>query len=189
MSKQAFASSIISRVRSAIGTNGGSYTASTASSAMNAVVAAISEYLIANTTVTIAYEGVMTSNGAPDPNDSDTFKIVGSCATPGPSNSFDAWMALLQANIIAGFSLAPAGDDYGTVFVMKPFLIPGVGISRSDLTAAHNVRDDNPQQQIWEIVCGAIMDWINGSALNPTPSAATRAESAGVANIVNITIT
>ena len=189
MSKQAFASSIISRLRSAVGTDGGSYTASTASAAMNAVVAAISDYLIANTTVTIAYEGVMTSNGAPDPNVSDTFKIVGSCATPGPSDNFDAWIALLQANIIAGFSLAPAGDEHGTVFVMKPFLTPGVGISRSDLTAAHDVRESNPQQQIWEIVCGAIMDWINGGALNPTPGAAARTESAGTASIVNIAIT
>ena len=97
-------------------------------------------------------------------------------------------MTLLQTNIIAGFSLAPAGEDYATVFAMKPFLTPGVSVSRSTLTAAHDVRDSNPQQKIWEIVCGAIMDWINGGALNPTPGPATRIDSAGVANITSITI-
>ena len=51
--------------------------------------------------------------------------------------------------------------------------------------------DKDPQQKIWEIICDGIMQWINTSAMNPAPSAATHptAGSAGMANITKITLT
>lgn len=191
MSKSAFAQTIISKLKAAIGTDGGSYSSGTASAAMAAVANGITEYLTANTTVTITYAGIIPSTPpANDPTTTDTFKIVGACAPTGPSNSFDAWIKQIEANIIAGFSLAPAGKA-GVVFPQTPFLSPGITTMQSMLKANHDVSDENPQQKIWEIVCGGIMDWINGIAMNTTPGTATHTPpgSSGPAAITKITIT
>lgn len=189
MSKQAFAKTIINKMKASIGTDGQSFGDSTAPSAMTAVAQAITEYLIANTQVIVAYVGVIPGTPpTPDPVVTDTFKIVGTCATTGPSNSFDAWLMQLQNNIIAGFQLAPAGNA-GLMFPMKPFLAPGITTNQAMLTSAHDVGDEEPQQKMWEIICDGIMQWINTTAMNPAPGAATRPNSAGTANITKITIT
>ena len=190
MSKSAFAQTIISKLKSAIGTDGSGYSSSTATVAMTAVANGITEYLIANTKVTISYVGVIP--GTPpvkDPVTSDTFDIIGSCAPTGPSNSFDSWIKQIESNIIAGFSLAPAGNA-GVAFPQKPFLSPGIITVQSMLKSNHDVSDDNPQQKIWEIICGGIMDWINNLAMNATPGPATHTPpgSSGTAAITKITI-
>lgn len=190
MSKSTFAQSIISKLSSAIGTDGGSYTAGTASSAMAAVAAAITEYLIANTTVTISYAGIVASTPPyPDPVVTDSFKIVGSCAPPSPADSFDSWIKQIETNIIAGFQLAPTGNA-GVVFSQKPFLNPGIMTRQSNLKSAHDVSDKSPQQKVWEVVCEGIMNWINSTAMNSTPGAASRptGPSTGTAAITKITI-
>lgn len=191
MSKSAFAQTIISKLKAAIGTDGSSYSSDTASAAMAAVANGITEYLIANTTVTITYTGIIPSTpAAKDPTTTDTFKIVGTCAPTGPSNSFDAWIKQIEANIIAGFSLAPSGQA-GVAFPQKPFLSTGITTMQSILKSNHDVSDENPQQKIWEIICGGIMDWINGVAMNITPGTATHTPpgSSGPAAITKITIT
>lgn len=191
MSKSAFAQTIISKLKAAIGVDGGNYSTGTATSAMVAVANGITEYLIANTTVTIAYSGIIPSTPpSPDPVITDIFQIIGTCAPTGPSNSFDAWIKQIETNIIAGFSLAPAGTA-GVVFPQKPFLTPGITTVQSILKAKHDVSDNNPQQEMWEIICGGIMDWINSSAMNTIPGAATHPPvgSSGTANITKITIT
>lgn len=191
MSKSAFAQAIISKLKGAIGVSGKDYSSGSAPTAMTAVAAAITEYLIAHTTVTVSYSGmVMSAYPYPDPIVSDTFKIVGSCAPTGPSNSFDSWIKQIEANIIAGFQLAPSGNA-GVVFVQKPFLNPGIFTTQSNLKATHDVGDTDPQQKVWEVVCGGIMDWINGSAINSISGAASRptAPSTGIASIIKITLT
>jgi hypothetical protein len=191
MSKSAFAQKIISKLKSAIGTDGQSFGNSTASSAMQAVADGITEYLIANTKVDIAYAGVIPgSPPTPDPTVSDTFKIVGKCAPPSATDDFSAWLKKIESNIIAGFSLASAGTA-GVVFAQKPFAVTGITTTQSDLKAKHAVGDESPQQKIWEIVCGGIMDWINGTAMNAASGAASHpsATSTGTANIVKITLT
>ena len=190
MSKQAFASAIISKMKAAIGNNGQSFNSGTAPSAQSSVAQAITEYLIANTTVTVKYSGIIPGTPpTPDPTIIDTFKIVGTCAPLSPSNSFDSWIMELQNKIIAGFSLAPSGMA-GVMFPQKPFLAPGATVRQPMLKAAHSVGDKNPQQKIWEIVCDSIIQWINTSAINPTPGPATHptAGSAGMANIIKITL-
>lgn len=191
MSKSAFAQTIISKLKAAIGTDGSSYSSGSASSAMAAVANGITEYLIANTTVTITYQGMIP--GTPptkDPVTTDSFKITGTCAPTGPSNSFDTWIKQIETNIIAGFALATLGKA-GVTFPQKPFLSSGITTTQSLLKANHNVSDENPQQKIWEIVCGGIMDWINGPAMNTTPGSATHqsAGSTGTASITKISIT
>lgn len=191
MSKSAFAQTVISKMKAAIGVDGGGYSSGTASSAMAAVAEGITEYLIANTKVTIAYSGMIPgSPPTPDPTVTDVFQIVGSCAPTGPSNNFDAWIKQIEVNIIAGFSLAPAGQAK-VVFAQKPFSVPGITTLQSLLKSNHDVSDTDPQQKIWEIVCGGIMDWINGPAMNAVPGAATHppAGSSGMANITKIVVT
>lgn len=81
MSKSAFAQAIISKLKSSIGTSGKDYSAGSASAAMSAVAAGITEYLIANTTVMVSYVGVIPGvPPTPDPLVTDSFKIMGSCA-------------------------------------------------------------------------------------------------------------
>ena len=191
MSKSAFASLIINKMKGAIGTDGMAFNEGTASIAMMSVAQAITEYLIANTIVSVAYVGVIPGTPPmPDPVVADTFKIIGTCAPPAPSESFDLWLLELQKNIIAGFQLAPMGN-MGLVFPTKPFLSPGVITNQAMLTSAHEVGDEGSQQKIWEIVCDGIIQWVNTTAMNPAPGAGSRptGPSTGTANIVKITLT
>lgn len=189
MSKQAFAKSIINKMKAAISTDGSGFNNGTANLAMTAVAQAITEYLLANTTVTIAYAGIVPGTPpSPDPVVVDTFKIVGACAPLSPSQSFDTWLLQLQNNIIAGFMLAPAGNS-GVVFVQKPFLSPGITVTQAQIKSAAEANDDGVQEKVWEVICDGIMQWINSTAMNPAPGGATRPGSAGTANITMITIT
>lgn len=190
MSKTAFAQTIIDKLKAAIGTDGGVYTSGSASSAMAAVAQGITEYLIANTTVAVAYTGVVAATPPyPDPVITDTFKIVGSCAPTGPANNFDSWIKQIETNIIAGFQLAPSGNA-GVVFAQKTFLNVGIKTIRENLKSIHDVADKNPQLKVWEVVCGGIMDWINSVALNSIAGPASRptGPSTGTASITKITI-
>lgn len=190
MSKSAFAQTIIAKLKGSIGTDGLSYGNGSAATAMSAVAAGITEYIIANTTVTVFYSGIISIYPFPtDPVKSDTFKVVGSCA-PNPSNGFDSWIKQIEANIIAGFQLAPTGSA-GVSFSIKPFMNTGITTVQGNLKATHDVGDKDPQQKVWEVVCGGIMDWINGAAKNPLSGAASRASgpSTGMASIIKITIT
>jgi len=190
MSKSAFAQTIIGKLSGAIGTDGNNYSGGSAPSAMSAVAAGITEYLIANTQVNIAYVGLIPGTPpTPDPTVSDTFKIVGACAPPSPSDNFDSWIKQIESNIISGFSLAPAGNA-GVVFAQMPFLNTGIATTQNDLKSTHDVGDESPQQKVWEVVCDGIMNWINGLAMNPASGAATHPTtgSSGTANIVKITI-
>lgn len=111
MSKSAFAKTIINKMKSAIGTDGQSFNSGSASAAMAAVAQGITEYLTQNTKVMVKYTGIIPGTPpTPDPTQADTFKIVGVCAPPSQSNSFDAWLMQIQMNIISGFMLAPAGN-------------------------------------------------------------------------------
>lgn len=191
MSKTAFAQTIINKLKAAIGTDGGSYTSGSALSAMAAVAQGITEYLIANTTVTIAYAGIVSATVPyPDPIIVDTFKIIGTCAPPSPANSFDSWIKQIETNIIIGFQLAPSGNA-GVVFTQKPFLNIGIKTMQENLKSVHDVSDKDPQLKVWEVVCGGIMDWINSVALNSIAGPASRptAPSVGTASITKITIT
>lgn len=191
MSKSTFAQTIISKLNATIGMDGSNYTSGSASTAMTAVAAAITEYLIANTTVSISYTGIVASTPPyPDPIVMDSFKIIGNCAPPSQSDNFDSWIKQIETNIIAGFQLAPTGNA-GVMFAQKPFLKPGIATKQSDLKSAHDVSDESPQKKVWEVVCEGIMNWINNVAMNTAPGVASRptAPSTGTATITKITIT
>ncbi len=190
MSKTTFAQSIISKLKGAIGVSGSNFNSGSASVAMTAVASAITEYIIANTQVTITYTGIISSTPpSPDPVVTDTFTVVGTCAPTGPSNSFDAWIRQIETNIISGFQLAPKGNA-GIVFAQKPFLSPGIVTSQANLKSTHDVNDKDPQLKVWEVVCDGILNWINGLAINPAPGPASRptGPSTGTAMISKIII-
>ena len=190
MGKSAFASSIITKLRNAIGNDGRTFSSGTPAVAMAAFAEAITEYLIENTVVTVTYNGIITATGDPDPVTSDTFRIVGTCAPPVGVTKFDAWISKLQDNIMNGFTLAPVGSA-GVVFATMPFISKSMVMPQSLLKAVHDPSDTNPQQKIWEIICQAIIDWIGDDAMGrPVEGEATNptAASAGRAVITDITI-
>lgn len=190
MSKSAFAQTIISKLDSTIGKDGMQYTTDFAPIAMQAVANGITEYLIANTEVTVAYSGMLTTTPpSPDPITQDTFKITGECEVPSPSDSFDSWIKEIESKIISGFTLETQGQQ-GLQFPVQPFAVVGLPTIQEDLKAAHDISDDNPQQKVWEVVCAGIMDWLNNTALNPISGNATRPSgpSTGTAQITKISI-
>lgn len=190
MGWEALSNTIINKINEAIGKDGSQYNNNTAYSAMSAVSNAITEYLIANTTVYISYTGVLSNATAgPDPVINDTFKIIGKCAPTPPANNFDDWIVKLQSNIISGFTLAPIGAA-GVVFQKNPFINKGIGITQTKLKLLHNVNDTDPANKIWGIISQAIISWINNTAIDTTSGTATRpsAPSAGTATILEISL-
>lgn len=190
MSAQAFASLIIDKLDAAIGKEGKEFTDGTPPPAMQAVADAITEYILANTIVTVSYNGTIQSvPPSPDPVKVDTFDLVGECAPPDVQDHFDPWLEDIEQKIIAGFQLAPQGHA-GLVFPQIPFANTGITTRRPDLTAVHEVTDEDPQPKAWLVVCQGIMDWINSTSWNTAPGPANRpsAPSSGTAFITNITI-
>lgn len=191
MPAQAFAQAIIGQLNGAIGTDGNSFTTGSASIAMTAVATAMTNYIVANTLVTVTYAGIIPGvPPSPDPLITDVFNIIGTVAPTGPSDGFDSWIKLIEANIIAGFTLAPMGTA-GLVFPTVPFANPGIMTTQAQLYAVHDITDASPQLKVWTVVCQGIMDWINGLAFNAVPGACTNSKtgSAGTASIVKIVIT
>lgn len=99
MGKTAFASLVVSKLKSAIGTNGAVYTADTPDKAQAAIAEAITEYLIANTTINISYSGTLTTGTGADPIVADTMKITGVCDKIGKPENYTAWVKRIQAVI------------------------------------------------------------------------------------------
>ena len=185
MSKEAFANTIISKLRSSIGTSG--YGESTPVSANAAIAEGITEYILANTTVRVTYQGVM-PNGLNDPLIIDSFPVIGSCAPVPVSPDFDSWLALLKVNIETGFSIVTG--NAGLLFTTLPFnpIVP-ISVVRNSLTPIAETNDNNVQQQVWEFICDGILNWLNGAPNPAATGAATHASSAGIAKVVSVVVT
>lgn len=189
MSKSAFASQIISSLKSAINTDGQGYSSGTPNAANAAIASAVTSYIIANTTVMIAYKGIMKASPHPaDPVVTDSFKVIGSCSPPS-GTTFGAWIRSLQNNIVTGFSLAPTGTA-GVTFPCKPIQTGNLNISLGNLTNLHTGNDTNPQQPVWEHICEKILGWLNDAGtVNKASGTASRPVSDGTANCTQIIVT
>lgn len=190
LSEQAFAKTIIRHLKDDIGTDGMEYDNGVETTAMKAVADGITEYLLANTMVTISYIGTIPGTPpTPDPVTVDTFKITGQCAPTGTCSDFNAWLKQIEANIISGFMLAPTGN-IGVAFPAKPWLAPGITTVRDTLKDIHTSNEDDPQIKVWTEICKDIIAWATGSGVNAVPGAATNSASGsvGTANITSITI-
>lgn len=192
MSKESFASLVLTKLKASIGNDGSKYSNNTAILAQSAIADAITEYLVANTTVTISYDGVLTSGGA-DVIVSDTMKITGSCQLKSVPTQFDSWVIALQSAIASAFVVQPPSTQ-GVVTAFPPFssVTGALQISQSKLKAAHETNTNNPVLSVWSEVCGAILDWLNSSSgLNPNAIAVTATRtgiSSGTATLLSISV-
>lgn len=191
MGKELFAQTVIGKLRERIGDDGSAFSVGTASVAMSAVADAVTEYLTEHVRVSVSYRGMTLS--LPPVQDivpNEEFRIEGQCAPPSPSNSFDSWIREIEMCIIAGFQLKSPSAG-GVTFVKFPFKSVGNTVNQGMLKAVHDVRDESPQQKVWEVVCEGIMNWItNLQHADVTSSFAAHSAplSVGVAQIIGITI-
>lgn len=193
MGKTAFASLIISKLKSAIGTDGTTYASDTPDKAQKAIADAITEYLIKNTSVKISYSGILASGTGTDPTVEDSMKISGKCSVIGKPTSFLAWVDNVQQVIASSFSVISPGEK-GVATDFKPFnqTAKALAIQQKDLLAAYQNNTKAPAQNVWEVICGKILDWLN-SELGKNPTAvglpATRTGvSSGTASLVSISV-
>lgn len=193
MSKEAFASAIINKIKAASGTDGGSYNSSTPYSCQQAIAEGITEYLLDNTKVKIQYNGILTAGG-PDPIREDTFNLQGECASLGVPDNFSSWVSSIQSGIAAGFSTEPDGEN-GVMVTLQPFnpITGALVISQDALKNAHQNSHNDPTEDVWEVVCEQIMNWINSDmALNEAMKgvpASIPGVSFGTCDLVSISIT
>lgn len=193
MSKTAFANLIITKLKDAIGSDGSLYTEQTPAKAQKVIAEAITEYLIANTTITISYAGVLTSGTGADSVVQDTMKITGTCDTIGKPSDYQSWVNKLQSVIASSFSVVSPGTN-GVEVAFLPFN-PTMGvlqISQKELNDTFQNNINNPLQSVWEFICGQILDWLTSTTgKNPmaTSLSATRTGiSAGTASLMSISI-
>lgn len=193
MSTIAFANHIIEKLQASISTNGATYTADTPINAQRAIAEAITEYLIANTTINISYTGMLINGGANDPILSDTMKITGKCAEIGKPSDFISWVNKIQSVIASSFTVFSPGQN-GVSVSFKPFN-PSQGaliIQQAELATASQNNQQRPSQAAWEVICGKIIDWLTSEAgKNPqakTLSATRPGISTGTATLTSITI-
>lgn len=193
MGKTAFASLVIAKLKATISTDGATYTVDTPDKAQTAIAEAITEYLIANTTVTISYSGTLSTGTGKDPITTDTMKITGTCAKIGKPLDFITWVNKIQSVIASSFSVVSPGAN-GVITTFLPFnpTANALQISQSDLLNAYKNNISSPMQAVWEVICGKILDWLNSSnGKNPmaTKLSATRTGiSSGTASLASIAI-
>lgn len=192
MSKENFASLVLTKLKTAIGDSGSAYSSSTAVSAQSAIAEAITEYLVANTIVTISYNGALTSGGE-DIIAADTIKISGSCQLASAPTQFDTWITTLQSAIASAFVVQPPSTQ-GVVTSFQPFssIVGALQIPQSKLKNAHEMNIGNPALSVWTEVCGGILDWLNSTAgLNSNAVAITATRtgiSSGTATLLSINV-
>lgn len=192
MGKESFASLIVFKLKSAVGSDGSKYSNNTAALAQSAIAEAITEYLVANTTITISYNGVTTA-GSADIIASDTMKIVGNCQLFSTPSQFSSWVMTLQTAIASAF-VAQSPSTQGIITEFQPFSnMPGaLQISQSALKTAHTSNPKDPMLSVWSELCGGILDWLNSEAGKNVTAVDVVASRSGVstgsANLLSINV-
>lgn len=134
-----FADLIISKLSDAIGTSGSDYTKDTPEKANKAIAEAVTEYILDNTKITIAYAGTIPGPpSVPDPIIADSCPVDGECSPP-KGTDFSTWIKSLESNIVAGFKI-----DAGTAGV-EPITPPAAFLPGlvPDLDALKKAHTDN----------------------------------------------
>lgn len=194
MSKESFANLIVTKLNGALGWNGSAYSSDTPKQAQTAIAEAITEYLIANTTITISYNGVLNTGSGADVIASDTMKITGSCSLVSTPSSFEGWVATLQSAIASAFTVLSPSTQ-GVIVTFQPFngIAGALQIPQTNLKVAHEGNPKSPALAVWTVICGGILDWLNsslGKSPTATAIAATRTGiSSGTAALLSITVT
>lgn len=193
MGKAMFASVVVGKLREAIGTDGAKYESDTPVKAQEAIAEAITEYLVANTTVEIAYNGTLNTGTGADPITVDSMKVSGKCEGIGKPSDYETWVKKMQEMIAKTFVVVSPGVG-GIVTTFKPFNATegALKIEQNKLREAYQSATSNYAQAVWEVICGEILDWLNSDmGKNPTAKgvAATRTGiSTGVASLERVTV-
>ena len=193
MGKEMFASVVVGKQREAIGADGAKYASNTPVKAQEAIAEAITEYLVANTTVEIAYNGTLNTGTGADPITVDSMKVSGKCEGMGKPSDYETWVKKVQEMIAKSFVIVSPGVG-GIVTTFKPFnaTVGALKIRQDKLRAAYKSTTSDYAQAVWEVVCGEILDWLNSDkGKNPTAKgvAATRTGiSTGVASLERVTV-
>lgn len=192
MSRETFANLITNKLKAAVGIDGSKYSSGTAAIAQSAIAEAITEYLVANTTIMISYNGV-TASGSADVIASDTMKIIGACTLATAPTNFAAWVATIQSSIASAFTVQSPSTQ-GVITTFQPFsgVAGALQISQSNLKSTHESNSKSPMLPVWGAVCGSILNWLNSAAgLNTTVISvpATRSGvSSGTATLLSISV-
>lgn len=188
MAKTEFANTIIQKLAETVGKDGSQVTAETALACQSAIAAALTEYIVANTTVTIAYTGV-TPSGSPDPLVVDTMKVTGVFAPLGVAADLTSWGAVIPAGLT--IFAAPISTNGITAPIM-PFNPAGVLVLDRDRVKSATDGASDIQLAVWEEICQQIMDYINSpSTINPMMKAIPGAHatiSSGTVSLTQISI-
>ena len=193
MSNETFANLVVTKLKSTIGTDGTKYSAMTATEAQNAIAEAITQYLVANTRINIAYNGTFDNGSGADIIEADSMQIEGACGNISKPSSYSSWVSNLQSAIASSFIVrSPSANGVLTTF--KPFnpTADSLTIPQSKLAAACTGNSTNSTLAVWGVICGSIIDWINtGKGKNPTIATvpATRnGASTGSVSLVSIVV-
>lgn len=205
-----FADLIISKLSDAIGTSGSDYTKDTPEKANKAIAEAVTEYILDNTKILVAYSGV-NSAGVADPLVADTCPVDGECAPP-KGTDFSTWIKSLESNIVAGFKI-DAGEKGVKPVAPPPAFLPGIvpdlgalkkahtdnipkppeeeegdkGGGKTDATTLNEGSEGdeeeapNPQKPVWTEICKWIIDWLSKTVAAPFAAENPNASSKGMA--------
>ena len=187
MSALNFADTIIAKLNSAIGAKGENYTSSTPRIANTAIAEGITEYLLANTTISITYSGIIPSTPpVTDPVVSDVESITGQC-TPPEGTEFDNWVSSLERNIVTGFFIGPGKLGITSIVPTNCFR-SGLNLSRESIKSVHLGSINDPQRAVWVEICSRILLWLNSSNIGGYTAKNILSGSTGSAVVVKTTV-
>ena len=187
MPASSFADTIIAKLNSAIGRNGENYKSSTPNIANKAIAEGVTEYLLSNTMISIAYSGIIPGTPPiPDPTVSDVEEITGKCAPPS-GTEFDVWVSSLESNIVSGFFIGPGKIGVTSIAPINCFH-PGLSLTREDIKSVHTGNLDDPQKAVWTKICSQILLWLNSCNIGGYPAANSSTGSTGSASVIKTTV-
>lgn len=186
MSKQSFASLIVSKIKSAVGNDGSKFTSSTPMQINTAISLACQEYIIDNTKISVSYTGVIPGTPPVPDITTDMEKVMGTVA-PISGNNFSSWILSLETNIISGLFIAP-GTALVTPLAPTPAFMKGLSISQSDLYSATGDENKDAQRIAWETICDKIIMWINSTPNAGLSYPSSHVASTGTSTIIKTTI-
>lgn len=190
MPASSFADIIISKLNSAIGRDGFSYSSSTPGIANKAIAEGVTDYLLANTSILVSYSGIIPGTPPiPDPTVIDTESITGKCDPP-EGDEFDEWVSDLESKIVSGFFIGPGqvGVTSTSPNSINCFA-SGLSITRDDIKSVHTNNLDDPQKLVWTKICSEILLWLNSCNIGGYGAINSSTGSSGSATVTKTIVT
>lgn len=126
------------------------------------LAAALTEYILGNTTIQSVYTGMI--GPTPDPIVADSHKVLGQVPVVPGSSDFSGWIRKIADGIRAGFVLAPGTIGLTPVKPILPFqgCPPIVAETiQGNMLGSFNDNTDNPAIPVWTALAQGLIDWMN----------------------------